>query len=70
MILSCYSCPRRLCFAGADRVGTAVAFGWKLVLRRSGHRFYCTGCSPAAITDVLCAPVTPPEHRASRREAA
>ncbi len=28
MILTCFSCPRQLVFAGRDRDGTARAFGW------------------------------------------
>ena len=40
MILTCYKCPRQLCFAGSNRDLYARLFGW---LNRGG-RYYCTSC--------------------------
>lgn len=41
MMLTCYSCPRQLCFHGKKRDVMAKLFGW---LIRNG-RYFCQSCS-------------------------
>lgn len=48
MILTCYACPRQLCFAGSNRRGMALRFGWSL----TGERYFCTACQADGSADL------------------
>lgn len=44
MILTCYSCPKQICFCGSNRNLFARLFGWAM----KGGRYYCTSCGEDA----------------------